>query len=293
VNKHASNFQRFLAQPYPFYYFPDRIWQLFVALFLFSFLFLYWFEPFVVNRQEHRMDYFWICLIHAGQPTLLTLLYFWILQKLTRDYALWTLGKEFLHVSVLLLLIGIASFLVRDIIYNNPYNWSWRYFFEEVRNTFLVGFLILAIFVPLNYVRLLRQYVREAEKLSQIKAMETPLEPTAIISIKTQLQSDDFSLDPNSLVFARADGNYMEIYVQKNGGVEKLIKRMTLTELEGQLASVPFILKTHRAYLVNLNKVRATKGNAQGYQLKLEDAEEAIPVSRSLLGAYKSKMLNV
>ena len=54
----------------------------------------------------------------------------------------WNLGKEILHISIILFLIGIADFLIRDVIYTNPNNWSLRYLWEEVRNTFLVGLLL-------------------------------------------------------------------------------------------------------------------------------------------------------
>ena len=290
MSRYFESFKNFLGQPYPFYYFRERAAILFTAIFAFSFVFLYFFEPFTVNREEHRMDYFWICLLHAGQPTLLALLYFWILEKLTRDYDLWTVGKEFLHVSILLLLIGIGSFLVRDIIYFNPYNWSWRYFLEEIRNTFLIGFLILAIFVPLNYVRLLRQYVKQAESVPPGNIASSGQNEPKAISIKTEVISDDFEMISNELLFARADGNYMELFFETNGKVVKLIKRIRLKELEEQLRPIPYIFKTHRAYLVNLQKVCITKGNAQGYQLKLNGVEEKIPVSRSMIEQFKKEM---
>ncbi len=290
MSSYFETLKNFLGQPYPFYYFKERAVRLFVAIFVFSFLFLYFFEPFTVHRPEHRIAYVWICLLHAGQPTILALIYFWLLEKFTKDYEVWTIGREFLHVGILLLLIGIGSFLIRDIIYFNPHNWSWRYFYEEIRNTFLVGSLILAIFVPLNYVRLLRQHVKQAESLPpQQVAFPIQLEPDPI-SIKTQVNSDDFELISNDLLFARADGNYMELFVETNGTVHKLIKRISLKELEEQLRPVPYILKTHRAYLVNLRKVRGTKGNAQGYQLKLIGMEEYIPVSRSMIEQFKKKM---
>lgn len=285
-----SKIKNLLRQPYPFYYFRERAFLLFAAIFAFSFFFLYFFEPFTVHRAEHRISYFWICLLHAGQPTVLALIYFWLLEKFTKDYDLWTIGKEFLHVGILLLLIGIGSFLIRDVIYFNPYNWSWGYFFEEIRNTFLIGFLILAIFVPLNYVRLLRQYVKQAEGLPPRSAAKHPQNEPNPIAIKTQVISDDFELHSNSLLFARADGNYMELFLEANGQVVKLIKRISLKELEEQLRHIPHIFKSHRAYLVNLRKVVSTKGNAQGYQLKLSGVEERIPVARSMIAQFKKEM---
>ncbi|MFC4874468.1 LytR/AlgR family response regulator transcription factor [Negadavirga shengliensis] len=281
---------RLLHQPYPLYYLKDRALLLLVALFLFGFLFLYFFEPFVVYPPEHRINYVWICLIHALQPTLIAFIYFYFLEKLTSAYDQWTVGKEFLHISILLLLIGIGSFLIRDVIYHNPFNWSWGYFFEEIRNTFLIGFLILAIFVPLNYIRLLRQHVKEVRNLNFLQPPFPAGSPPSKVFIKTQLNIDDFDLIPEQLILARADGNYMELYVQQGANIQKIIKRMSLKKLEEQLRDFPFILKTHRAYLVNLRKVCNSKGNAQGYQLSLHGFEEVVPVSRSMIPNFKRQV---
>lgn len=281
---------KLVHQPYPLYYLKDRALFLLLALFLFGFLFLYFFEPFVVYPAEHRMGYVWICLIHAAQPTFIAFLYFFILEKLTSAYEQWTVGKEFLHISILLLLIGIGSFLIRDVIYHNPLNWSWNYFFEEIRNTFLIGFLILAIFVPLNYIRLLRQHTKEIKDLKFAQPFYHAGNEPSIVFIKTQLNIDDFKLIPEQLILARADGNYMELYVQQESNVQKIIKRMSLKKLEEQLRDFPFILKTHRAYMVNLQKVSNSKGNAQGYQLSLHGFEESVPVSRSMIPNFKRQM---
>lgn len=286
-----SKIRKFFHQPYPLYYFKEQGGvKVFLAIFCFLLLFTYFFEPFIVNRAEHRMNYFWICAIHSGLVTTIAYLYFLLIGNILKAYQQWTIGKEFLHLSIVLLLIGIGNFLIRDVIYNNPYNWSIRHLIEEVRNTFLVGMLIMMIFIPINYILLLRQHVRETMNLRASQNRQVPHDESYTVAIKTQLQTDDFELAPEHLLLARADGNYMELFVKNKDKVEKHIKRMTLKELEGQLAHLPFILKTHRAYLVNLNKMQSTKGNAQGYQLKIEGYEELVPVSRSMIPDFKESM---
>jgi uncharacterized membrane protein (DUF106 family) len=286
-----NNIKAFLRQPYPLYYFKGNGGTLvFLSIFVFLLLFTYFFEPFIVNRAEHRMGYFLICLIHSGLVTMIAFIYFLLLEHILKAYQQWTIGKEFLHLSIVLLLIGIGNFLIRDVIYNNPNNWSMGYLLEEIRNTFLVGMLIMVIFVPINYILLLRQNVRDSMDLRAGQGKEYLQADISNLSIKTQLNTDDFDLDTERLLLARADGNYMELYVESEGKVEKLIKRMTLKELEGQLAHIPFILKTHRAYLVNLRKIQSVKGNAQGYQLKISGSDEIVPVSRSMIAGFKEKI---
>ena len=187
-------------------------------------------------------------------------------------------------------MIGVFQFLVRDLVYENPNNWSWVYFFEEIRNTCLVGILFFFIIVPVNFIRLKSQHVDLA---SQFKANAHP-EKLAYyqesIAIQTQQKSDDFSLDPKGFLFAKADGNYLEIMVSQNGEIQKLLKRMTLKEFETQLKAPDHIIRTHRSYLVNLHHVSDIRGNAQGYQLHLTHHPETIPVSRGMIPLFESRI---
>ncbi len=270
------------------YYFQERVIWLFFFVFVFSFLFSYFFEPFIVYRPEHRINYFWICFIHAAWPTLFACLYFFGLQKLLKPYDQWTVGKEFLHIGIVLFLIGLGNFFMRDIIYNNPENWSVRYLWEEIRNTFMVGMLILALVVPLNYIRLLKKNQTSLSQLIQ-PVSETKANLSDNLLIQTQSKTDDFTLNPNLFIVARTDGNYTECFIAHEEGIQKLVKRITLSDLEKQLAAYPYILKTHRAWLVNLYKVDKVTGNAQGYQLLMQGFTEKPPVSRSLISNFNNK----
>ncbi|WP_366512832.1 LytTR family transcriptional regulator DNA-binding domain-containing protein [Kordia sp.] len=56
--------------------------------------------------------------------------------------------------------------------------------------------------------------------------------------------------------------------------------------MEIRLQEFSNIYKTHRSYLVNLDKIISCSGNAQGYQLSLENYTNTVPVSRSKLKAF-------
>jgi hypothetical protein len=229
-----------------------------------------------------------ICVLHAFIPALITIAYFSLINYLTKNYKQWTVGKEVLHIAIVLLLIGIGSFLLRDMIYNNPDNWSSRYLFEEIRNTFLVGVLIIAIIVPINYNLLLKKHVRSAQKLKS-KGGRPMFESSAKI-IQTEVKADDFELFPDKLIAVRSNGNYSQFFISTEQGITKLLKRISLKELEQQLSDFPQLLKTHRGWLVNLNWVVKTTGNAGGYQLTLSDFPEKVPVSRSLIVQFNERM---
>lgn len=281
--------RNFLAQPYPYFYRGGFLWWLVVIAFVLTVLFNYFFEPFTVWVPEHRMDFFWICVVHACVSGTVIMIYFSLLNLLPFADEDWRMQEEILAVAGLFVLVGVGQFLVRDLIYDNPCNWSWKYLFEEIRNTVLVGTLFVVIIVPLNFKRLYKQNQVRAEELIAAKPQNSH-EPRSSIFIKTQVKGDDFDLNPALLLFAKAEKNYVEVYLEEEGKISKKLKRMTIKDLETQLVSVTDIVKTHRSYLVNLRQIDDVSGNAQGYKIKLRGFSELVPVSRNLIPFFEEKM---
>ena len=282
MNKVISTFRNkivsFLSQPYPFYYQRKNLWIIAGLLFVMTILFNYIFEPFNVNIPEHKLNYFWISFIHACSPSVI-IGFFSLYKTTSKTEENWNVRKELILISVFLLVVGIAQFLIRHIIYNNPNNWSWRYLFEEIRNTFLVGILFAVFLISLNFNRLNTKHIRNAKAVNLSGKVVKPA-ANSIVFIETQVKGDAFSLNLESLLFAKADGNYVELYLNENK-INKAIKRISLKELETTLKQYQYIIKTHRSYLVNLHYVKSVVGNAQGYKLQLYNYDEKIPVSRN------------
>lgn len=286
----STKLANFLSQPYPFYYRGKTLGVISLLIFAITFLFNYLFQPFHVNFSELRMDYEWVCLIHALIPSLLFFILFLFIQKIDAIDEKWNVKEEILTLLGYLILVGISNFLVRDIIYNSPDNLSSYHFFVEVKNTFLAGILFIFIFIPLNFRRLHDRYQEKSAKLNPFQSSLKSAEIKKTILIKTQLKTDDFELEINKFLFAKAEKNYVEIYLEGVAEIQKLVKRITMTDLENQLKNFNFVSKTHRSYLVNLKKIEKISGNAQGYQLKLETFKTSIPVSRSNISAFEERM---
>ncbi len=267
-----------LAQEYPYYYRGKTLWAVSGILFLMSLFFNYLFEPFHVYTPEHKMDYFYISLLHSLTPVFLLFVFslFKIPNTITEQ---WNLKKELFLVTLFLLFIGMTQFLMRDMVYNNPNNWSWQYLFEEIRNTFLVGGLFLLILIPLNFNRL---YARNTKNALAINAKRNNL-----IASPTTIKIDDLSFNVNHLLFVKSDGNYVELFFIDGN---KSLKRKTIKDLELALQQYPSIIKTHRSYLVNTNHIVNISGNAQGYKLELKNYAEKIPVSRNMIAPFNKKI---
>lgn len=281
----AITLANFFRQPYPYYFTRQSLGKMAFGIFLLGFFFVYLFEPFNVNPEEQKMGYLWISVIHVGVAFIVFYVFFTVFNFLKPQEEKWTVGKEILSLAGILLIIGLINFLLRDVFYENPYNQSFSYLLEEVRNAFLIGMLLVLIIVPLNFARMYHRNARKAEKFHPEPKIHVSSSPVHVL-IETRLKSDDFRLYPHTLVFAQAEGNYVEFHLYIDGKNKKLLKRMTIKDLELQLDKFPWLFKTHRSYLVNLHYVTEVSGNAQGYQLTFGIHPEMIPVSRGMIRTF-------
>lgn len=275
-----------LQQPYPFYYKGKDLFTVMLVLFLMVWSFDFFFRPFNVNYSEHKMPYYLIAAIHALTPVVVVFILGMVFRMLKVNTESWTMGKEMLFILVLLAISGVGQWLIRDIIYDNPGNWSLYLLWEEVRNALLVGALLTAFIVPLNLNRLRERNIRKALSLQHLKTTDgQPARQEELVDIALP-GTESFHVHPFDLLFVRSDGNYLEIYHDSEKDVRKDIIRLALHSLEEQLKLYPNIIRVHRSYIVNLNKVNEVNGNAQGYRLKLAAGEEEVPVSRSYLKEF-------
>ncbi|MDG5766692.1 LytTR family DNA-binding domain-containing protein [Balneolales bacterium ANBcel1] len=78
-------------------------------------------------------------------------------------------------------------------------------------------------------------------------------------------------------------------YRETKAGAEKTMVRIPIAKVEEQLADHPCLMRTHRAYIVNLKKVTNVSGNMTGLRLTLSGAGIEIPVSRSYTKQFRER----
>ncbi len=279
--------RKFLQQPYSFYFEGKKLWQITLVIYVLAQLYNSLIQPFDVYTPELKFRPLIIEFIHSIIPVIVILYSALLLRLFPRFTEAWTLRKELLLFVVILIQVGLIDFLIRDLIYNNPSNWSWCYLKEEVFNTLVGGLLLITPVISINLNIQLLKNQEAAEQINRIILSETKPETNETISIKTPLISENFELDLSRLLFVNADGNYLKIHLKNEA---PLLKRMTLNSLEEVLANYPQVLRVHRSYLVNLMQVEKVSGNAQGYKLRLKGSDETVPVSRNYLEAFDRKM---
>lgn len=101
---------------------------------------------------------------------------------------------------------------------------------------------------------------------------------------------DYVKLYPEDFLYAKVSGNYVTIYYLKDNCVKHKFLRISLNQLSDALQEYPYIIRCHRAFIVNMSKLVRVSGNLKGYDLELEDVTAKIPVSKSYTRAVKEKI---
>lgn len=303
---------RLLSQPYPFEDSPGRQLRKAAAIGLFVGLFLAVFQPFGLSRWEtpDKLPK----LLGFGLVTfVLTAFDFIAWQRLfPRQFsdAHWTVGREILLITANVLLIGIGNRLYLEWLLNGQdsgIGWLSMIFI-----TFLIALFPVTALVMLNYITQLKKYSRAAAELpthvspAPASSDESSMAglnavPDSTLTLVADNEKDTLSLRPDSLLFIESSDNYCTVVHLKSSpaGPEQPVKpllRSSLSRLEAQITGrpdrYPHLVRCHRSYVVNLDRVERVTGNAQGYKLHLLGGQFQVPVARrfndSLISQLKS-----
>jgi hypothetical protein len=197
----------------------------------------------------------------------------------------WTILKEFLSVLLILSGIGIVVYVAGFFIEPPGGRWNLPTFLDSFKSAILIGIIPFAFFSAVNYSFLFPGKTKTDYGSADVKGQAgLPYEDP--IKISSQLKKEELSFYPGEFLYAESDGNYVIFYLNRNNQVKKEVIRNSINNIEQQLSVIPYFLRTHRAYIVNLKMVRSRQGNTLGYRIKLTGTEFVIPVSRKNTGVF-------
>ncbi|QJD78181.1 LytR/AlgR family response regulator transcription factor [Spirosoma rhododendri] len=287
-----------LRQPYPIEEPARTTWIRAVLIGAFIGLFLLVFQPFDIS--DWHTPYKTLKVLGFGVVSFaVTALHFLVWPRLfpaAFSDRVWTVGKAILMIVANILLVAVANQLyLIALTGRKPSVAGWV---GMLVGTFLVGIFPTAGGVVAGYVIRLRRYVRQAAELpvhphaSPAPIPDTPT-PTAVdtLTLLADNEKDSLTLPPDKLLYIESSDNYCTVVYLKNEQPVKPLLRSSLSRLEGQI-SMPDIVRCHRSFIVNLDRVEKITGNAQGYKLHLLGGQYQIPVARkyndSLVARLKS-----
>lgn len=209
--------------------------------------------------------------------TLFVLVHLLVRVEYFSKQAEWTLGKEVLAIIILLFGMGVTIYLAAFIIEEPANRWNLPTFLNSVTSAFLIGILPFLFFTLVNYLRMTSP--ETTYKQGEVPDAVSPAEE--LVQITSQLKKESLSFYPSRLIYAESESNYVNFYLLNDDKIQKKVIRNSITDIEQQMAHIPYLCRTHRAFIVNLKYIRSKKGNSLGYRLRLLGIDAEIPVSRN------------
>lgn len=125
----------------------------------------------------------------------------------------------------------------------------------------------------------------------EINAFQHPDEQESV-HLVAENKKQAFAEEVERVILIHSSGNYVEIYwIDRKQAVRKRLFRQSFINVEKALDSSDVMLKCHRCWMVNINKVTKLKRSSSGYQLEMDRLDFNVPVSRNWVPIFKEKLI--
>lgn len=268
-----AKYADWIDQKYPQNYLIQKPITGSVLLSFYCLLFSIIYRPFDLSAKgemsfEATMSLYTLAMI----PPHILLIYALKRTKFFSNQGQWSIRKELL--AILLILTGLGIFVFGfGFVVEGPLN---RLNFATLIDSCKIVFLTCAILYGILTLINLR-YLDSG----QIPATVSDDSGEETVRIQSRLKGENFTLPLSDLLYIESDGNYVVFHLLQNGVSRKETIRNSISEVEHMLARFPFVVRTHRAFMVNIKKISKRTGNSSGYRVQLEGTADQVPVSRS------------
>jgi hypothetical protein len=125
------------------------------------------------------------------------------------------------------------------------------------------------------------------EQLSKVKGER--LERKGEMVTLTGTTSETVTLQISDLLYIESVGNYVKVcYLDTDRKPAIQMLRATSKQMEETLTDYPMVVRSHRAFLVNLQQVEKIVSQSGTMQLKMRHTGDTLPVSRSNTAQVKA-----
>lgn len=238
------------------------------------YLFLIIFQPFGTESFHHPYKYLLLFpyAIIFGTVFFISNLY---ISRLTN----WNISSELLKILIILFSGSILSYFYNSLFISKV-KLSLENYGYMLLYSLAVGIPISAIYILSRYIYLKNNHENIARNIAA-NLTDIP-ENSKATKLTIQANNTEVIISTEDVLCIQSMENYCTLYFLDNNQVKKRLLRISLSNILQQ-TETDLIKKCHRSYIVNLEKVKNIKGNAQGYKLILQELDFNIPVSRSFI----------
>lgn len=104
---------------------------------------------------------------------------------------------------------------------------------------------------------------------------------------------ESLTVNPLDVIYVESVGNYLSIVYLNDSELCQKRLRSSLKEVEETLEAYPFLVHTHRAFLVNINFITQVSGNSAGYKISMFSTDRVLPVSKANVPLFREKIIEL
>lgn len=275
----------FLNKPYPH---TDNTQKNLIASLLigvFVAFFLIVFQPFGLSQWEDEHKFMKLAgygMVSCVIPILMYAGLSLLPKKELEDN--WKVWKELMNITAVILCIAAGNLFYSDLVGIGSI--TFKNYVTFIGLTFAIGIFPITLGVITKYNRFRKLNEATASRINAVLARQPVMGSSATeeqkgVVLVAENEKDHFKAGPHELLYLEAADNYTEIAYLKAGAAKKVLLRGSLKRMEQQLLPFPFLVRCHRAFIVNLENVTQIEGNAAGYRLSLRNTSNQVPVSRT------------
>lgn len=163
---------------------------------------------------------------------------------------------------------------------------------------------VALVYAPLflwNSVQLKKRFMSiEIEELQKLNALleseqEALHTQQAIENVAEKITicgegRDSLVVTPLDIMYVESVGNYLNIVYFNDSELCQKRLRSSLKDIEETLKTFPFLVHTHRAFLVNINFITQVSGNSAGYKISMFSTDRTLPVSKANVASFRDKI---
>jgi hypothetical protein len=278
---------KFLKEPYPLEQNKKIILARLLSFSVLVYFILVVFQPFGL-KDHHGID----LLIYSGGFVLCGFIYLSFHYFVVESFFLeskWNLAREILNNLFITIIIGFINAVYYSLYEGDIL--SLEIILVFLFYTLVIGIFPLTIFIMVRQNRLLKYYLKQAEKINIVKDYKNKSqEADCKVELKSINPEKKYNINCSDLILLSARDNYILLHYMIDGQLQKELIRNTMKHCSAELEEFTMFFRCHRSFIVNLDKIESIDGNAQGLKLKLKSVDDKIPVSRHLIKEFSSKM---
>jgi hypothetical protein len=206
--------------------------------------------------------------------------FFVVQDRVMKNY---TIGSTLIWTFWIVFCIADANFIVTTVLFRFE-SFSLSVFIKDQLFTLVLGFVITPLFILIHYNFILKQQISQLFKV--VPNNQEKEARDEIILFQSEYKNDSLSVRMDCLLFIKSADNYIDVYYMNNNHVVHKLIRNTLASVE-EKALHPELLRCHRSYIVNKQKIKTVEGNSSGYNIILNQYSQKIPLSKKYKNAIR------